>query len=430
MINLSNIPSLPGVYIIKDKFGKIIYVGKSKNLKKRVRSYYSKNSADEYKIKNIKLFAFKIEFIICDSERESLVLERKLISIHNPIFNTMWKDSKTYPYVLITSEVFPRIIITRKKNISGNYYGPYPYLELVKKIVYKLRDIGFINLRRCNYEFSIKKPLDIKKRERCIYYHTFQCCAPCDEKRISKLEYNKIVSRVKKFFSLKHSSLIKEFEKRMKEYSQNLEFEKAKEYRDFIDAINHIYERVTVDEAKLEDIEKKYNLTSVLITLKEKLNLKKVPYHIESFDVSNIMNKYICGVCVCFINGVKNHYHYRKFKSRFIPNKFGGNDYAVMYEIVKRRFANEKDLPDLIIIDGGKGQLEVARKAVYDCGLKNIDIISIAKGNESIYTLNSEEVILLEPDSKELLFLISIRDETHRFAVNYHKKLRESHFIL
>lgn len=430
MISLDKIPHLPGVYIIKDRYSKIIYIGKAKDLNKRVRSYFSKNADSNIKTRNIKLFAFKIDFIICDSEREALVIERKLISLYKPIFNVMWKDSKSYPYVVITNEDYPRLLITRKQNIKGKYFGPYPHSDVVKKLIEKLRDIGFIKLRKCNYNFSIENPLDEKKRERCVYYHTMQCPAPCNPERIDISEYKRYVKTVKDFFSMKHSSLINEFEKKMKEHSEKLEFEKAKEYRDFIEAINHIYERVSINETKIEDIEKKHNFTSILISIKEKLELKNIPYHIESFDVSNIMNKYIVGASVCFINGIKNHSHYRRFKSRFEPQKAGSNDYAVMHEIVKRRYDEEKDYPDLVLIDGGKGQLESAIKAFRELGIKKTDIISIAKEEEIIFTENSKNPIILPKDSPELLFIMSIRDETHRFAVSYHRKLRDSHFML
>lgn len=430
MIDLSKIPPLSGVYIIKDRFGRIIYIGKAKNLRKRVSSYFSKKADTNYKTKNIKFFAFSIDFIISDGEREALIIERRLIAIHKPIFNVMWKDSKSYPFVVITKEDFPRLIITRKKNLVGSYYGPYPHIEIVKKLIEKLTNIGFINLRKCKYNFSLSNPLDIKKRQRCIYYHTKQCPAPCDGSRISFNDYKKNVLRVKKFFSFKHSSLIKEFEKEMKKHSENLEFEKAKEYRDFIEAINHIYERVSINETSIEDIERKYDFTKLLVSLKEKLFLKNIPYHIESFDVSNIMNKYICGVSVCFLNGVKNHEHYKKFKARFVPQKHGGNDYAVMEEIVSRRYKSKEDLPHLIIIDGGKGQLEAANKALSKIGFDNCDLIAIAKENELIYKLDMKEPIRLDKNSGELLFLTSIRDETHRFAISYHRKLRDLNLFI
>lgn len=428
MIDLNLIPKVPGVYIIKDRLGRIIYIGKARNLRNRVKSYFSKNSQENYKTQTIRLFASKIEFITADSEREALIIERRLISLHKPIFNVMWKDSKSYPYLVITDEDFPRLILTRKKDIKGSYYGPYPSSNTVKKLIEKLRDVGLIKLRRCNYTFSSQKPLDAKKRDRCIYYHTMQCPAPCDKRRIDFNEYKRFVKIAKNFFSFKHLSLLNDFKKRMLYHASKLEYEKAKEYRDCIEAINHMYERVSVDETNLEELERRYDFTATLVGIKEKLGLKNIPYHIESFDVSNVMNKYICGVCVCFINGNKNTTHYRRFKAKFNPTKSGGDDYAVMYEIVKRRYDDEKEFPDLIIIDGGIGQLNSAIKALSELKIKGVDVISIAKEKELIYTPISKEPVSLEKDSKELLLLLSIRDETHRFAVSYHRRLREIDF--
>lgn len=430
MIDLSKIPPLPGVYIIKDRYSKIIYIGKAKNLRKRVKSYFSKSADLNFKTRNIKLFAFSIDFIICDSEREALIVERKLISVNKPVFNVMWKDSKTYPYVVLTDEDFPRLVVTRKGNLKGSYFGPYPHSDIIKRLIERLSDIKFINLRKCNYEFSVENPLPESKKQKCIYYHTMQCPAPCDANRITRKDYMKLVNRVKKFFLMRHLSLIREFDKKMKQHSDRLEFEKAKEYRDFINAINHIYERVSVNERDIKDIEKKFNFTELLLDIKEKLALKNIPYHIESFDVSNLFNKYIVGVCVCYINGFKNHSHYRRFKSRLESFKNSGDDFQVIYEIVKRRYDDEKDIPDLIIVDGGKGQLNSALKALREAGINRSDLIAIAKEEEKIYTLNSDEAIILKKDSPELVFITAVRDETHRFAITYHRKLRDSNFLV
>jgi len=180
--NLNKIPHLPGVYIFKDRYDKVIYIGKAKDLKKRVSSYFSGKSDSSYKISGIRLLSFKIDFIICDSEREALIAERRLISEFKPFFNVLWKDSKRYPYIVITKEDFPRLLITRNIEIKGKYFGPYPKTDMIKKLIDKLRDIKIINLRFCNYEFSLAKPLDRKKIDRCVYYHTRQCPSPCDPK--------------------------------------------------------------------------------------------------------------------------------------------------------------------------------------------------------------------------------------------------------
>ncbi len=428
-VNLERIPHLPGVYIIKDKFDKIIYIGKAKDLRKRVSSYFSSQADLSFKTANIKLLAFKIDFIITDSEREALIIERRLISEFKPFFNVLWKDSKTYPYIVITDEDYPRILITRNKKIKGKYFGPYPKVEIIKNLVEKLKDLKIINLRRCNWNFSKDKPLDEKKRERCIYYHTFQCPSPCDNKRITYKEYIKLVRNVKYFLKGKYQRLVGYFKEQMTIFSEKLDFEKAKIARDAIRAIEHISERVSINETNLNEIEKKADFTKVLIGLKEKLQLKNIPYHIESFDISNLFNKYACGGMVCFINGKKNTEHYRRYRIKMMVKK-GSDDYAMIYEVVKRRIKELKEKNekvDLFLIDGGKGQLNAAYKAIKEESF-NVDLISIAKKNEEIYT--SKKKFVFEKDLEELLFIEKIRDETHRFAVSYHRKLRTKDFLI
>ncbi|MBP7795591.1 MAG: GIY-YIG nuclease family protein [Elusimicrobiales bacterium] len=431
-VSLEKIPHLPGVYIIKDRFDKIIYIGKAKDLKNRVSSYFTKQAELAFKTSNIKLFASKIDFIICDSEREALIVERRLISEFKPFFNTIWKDSKTYPYVVITKEAFPRLIITRKKGLNGNYFGPYPKVEVVKNLIEKLFEIRLINLRRCKFNFSLKNPLSINKIEKCLYYHTGQCPAPCDSKRISQKDYMRYVKIASDFFKGKHSELIDDFNIKMIESSEKLDYENAIKYRDFIKAIEHIYERVSVNETNLDQIKSKLDFTETLLSLKNILGLKKIPYHIESFDISNLLNRWAVGSCVCFVNGQKNHTHYRHFRIKYIPQKGGGNDYQMIYEIVKRRIRAAKEsneLPDLLLIDGGKGQLAMAEKARKEENA-DIELISLAKENEEIYTLKSSTPFVLPRDSKELLFLMSVRDETHRFAITYHRKIRSKDFLI
>ncbi len=429
--NLNKIPHLPGVYIFKDRYDKVIYIGKAKDLKKRVSSYFSGKSDSSYKISGIRLLSFKIDFIICDSEREALIAERRLISEFKPFFNVLWKDSKRYPYIVITKEDFPRLLITRNIEIKGKYFGPYPKTDMIKKLIDKLRDIKIINLRFCNYEFSLAKPLDRKKIDRCVYYHTRQCPSPCDPKIISIKHYKDIVKNSLDFFSGRYDKVKDYFFKKMKQSSEKLDYENAKIYRDAIEAIDHINERVTIRETEIKEIESKADFTKTLIGLKERLNLNKIPYHIESFDISNLLNKYtVCGM-VCFINGKKNHSHYRRYKINFVTQK-GSNDYAMIYEAVKRRIAeikkNKDIIPDLFLIDGGKGQLFSAFKALKEHNL-NTDIISLAKKNEEIYKIDFKNSIIFEKDSPELLFLMSVRDETHRFAISYHKKLRSRRLL-
>lgn len=433
-INLNEIPHLPGVYIIRDRFRNIIYIGKAKDLNNRVKSYFTDSSDLSFKISNIKMLAHKIDFVICDSEREALILERELIKKEQPFFNVMWKDSKSYPYIKITNEDFPRIFLTRKKlDDKAYYFGPYPKVEIVRKLLENLDKIKLFNLRKCKYSFDRKNPLDRKKMEKCIYYHTYQCPAPCDTLRISYKEYRKLVKIAVDFLKGKYTKLKKQFEKEMKKYSDSMEYEKAMMYRDFIKSIEHIYERVSFNQLTVDEIKRKLDTTSILLKLKNVLNLKRIPYHIEAFDVSNLFNKYSVATSVCFINGKKNTSHYRYFKMRFVPDKKGGNDFAMIYEAVKRRLNqilnSGENIPDLILIDGGKGQLAMAEKVLKELKIKT-DLISLAKENEEIYIPGKSKPVVLDKSSDELLYLIRIRDEVHRFSVSYHRKLRSRDYLV
>jgi len=428
-MDLSFVPDRPGVYLFRDSAFSIIYIGKAKSLKKRVSSYFTIQAEKSFKTSKIKLLTKKVDFIPCESEREALLLERELIKKFQPFFNTLWKDSKSYPYVKITREDFPRVYLTRKKIDDGSiYFGPYPKVEYIRKILNNIADIKIINLRKCKFDFSIKKPLEKNKILHCIYYHTGQCPAPCDPKRISQEEYMMLVRNVKDFFNGKFSKLINDFKEKMKYHSDLKEYEKAAIFRDAIRAIEHIYEKVYISETDISELNKKFENVDIYKKLKEVLNLKELPLHIEAFDTSSLFGKYAVGSSVCFINGMENYSHYRHYKIKFSNPIGGSDDFKMIYEIVYRRLKKIKDsgekFPELFLIDGGKGQLTMALKAANDLNLK-LNFISLAKKNEEIYIPFKDNPIILEKDNPALIFLRKIRDEVHRFGITFHKKLRD-----
>lgn len=428
-MDLAHIPEVCGVYLFKDSSFSIIYVGKAKNLRKRVSQYFYKKALESWKTANLQLLTKEIDFIPCASEREALLIERYLINKYQPFFNVLWKDSKTYPYVKITKEDFPRLLLTRKKIEDGaKYFGPYPKVETIRNIFNSLKSIKLINLRRCNFSFSLEKPLSRQKMLHCVYYHTEQCPAPCDSQRISKKEYDKLVKRAISFFNGEHQKLILDLKKQMQEYSQKLEYEKAALCRDFIKSLEHISEKVLIREMDLKELSGRFEFVDISKILKENLSLSSFPSHIEAFDVSGIFGKYTVGASVCFVNGQPNQSHWRHYKIRYKNPHSGSDDFAMMYEIVYRRLKRIKEsgekFPDLLLIDGGKGQLNMALKAAKDLSIQ-IDIISIAKGNEEIYSPKSKEPFVFEKDNPALNFLRRIRDEVHRFGITYHRKLRE-----
>ena len=427
-MDLSHLPPGPGVYLMRDSAANIIYIGKAKDLRRRVRQYFMKGAGKrESKIPNLVALIRQIDYIAASSEREALVLERELIGQYQPFFNVLWKDAKSYPYVKITKEEYPRIFFTRKKiNDGGLYFGPYPKVEPVKNLLRYLWRINFINLRRCRWDFSGTQPLNPKKINDCLYYHTGQCAAPCAG-NISPAEYRALAERIADFFRGDFGKLLKEFQAGMAASSKAMDYEKAVNYRDFITAIEHMAERVRIREFKKDLVAKEISKTGAVTALMKDLGLPKPPAHIEAFDTSSMHGMHAVAASVCFINSLKNTAHYRRYKMRFVNAPGGSDDFAMIKETVKRRlshFVKSGDpLPDLLVIDGGKGQLASAMSAMRELKLK-VPVIALAKRLEEIYVPGKPHPVRLERDHPGLLLLMGIRDEVHRFAVTYHRKLR------
>jgi len=428
-MKIDQLPQTCGVYLMRDSAANIIYIGKAKNLKKRVSQYFSRNSGDG-KTLNLVSMTRQIDYIQTQSEREALLLERQLINKYQPFFNILWKDSKSYPYLKITkNEDFPRIFFTRRKEKDGAlYFGPYPKVENLRKLLNYLEKINYINLRKCKWRFGENAPLPEKKIKSCIYYHTSKCPAPCASK-IGKHKYNALVKRVIMFLRGDFSNLLQALKKEMQAYSKNLEYEKAAEHLCFIKAIEHLSEKVQVFEMDFKDVERAILKNRQLSELKEILKLRHVPVHIESFDVSSLFARYSVGSSVCFKNAEKNPSHFRRYKIKLKSGKSGSDDPAMINEIVKRRIKamlkTGEGFPDLILIDGGRTQLRAASSALRELRVK-IPIISLAKKNEEIYTPKSSKPIVLRKDSDALKFVQRVRDEAHKFAITYHKKLRNN----
>ena len=540
-------PKLPGSYQFYDNKGTVIYVGKAKNLFKRVRSYFISN--DSIKVNVMVPKIAKIECIVVDSEIEALILESELIKKYKPRYNVLLKDDKKFPYFVITEEEYPRITVVRKANknpIKGKYFGPYTdsramwaTLEVIERI---------FPLKKCKKPKFNSRP--------CLYYDMGQCMAPC-QRLITPEDYKKILKDVELFLTGRRSELLKVLKKQMELASNNLEFEKAAKYRnsyndiektmekqkivsentkqnndyigvmregnifcaavleiregclvnkkdfDFkgiqtedktdykeiikaimreyysiVDDINipkniivqelpdekEIYEawlskrkgaNVKIIEAKsekdkeilslaqknsiynleqlklknLSDIQNDYNEVGAYI--KEKLGLKKFPHIVECYDISHIQGTNTVASGVVFENGFPKKSLYKKYKLRTIE-KGEVNDFKSMNEILQRRFKRitEKNdyTPDLIIIDGGKGQLSSAYKAMKDYGL-DIDMVSLAKREEEVFLPNKKTSVIFPINSGALYFFQRIRDEAHRFAITFHRQLRNKNML-
>lgn len=411
-------PPKPGVYIMKDAGSNILYVGKAVNLRNRIKTYFPDS---KFSTKNFARKVENIEYILTDSESEALILENNLIKKYHPKYNVKLRDDKTYPYLKITTnEKYPRMFITRRISLdSARYFGPYASagsLRKTLKIIQQLFPIA-----------TCKKK--IKKREiPCLEFHINRCVAPCVDK-IKKEEYQEIVNQIIDFLEGKDKKIVKKLSKEMKEAAENLNFEKAKNLRDKIKAIEKIlfsypYLKVEPEMNFHQHLRRKEEKNVILTELQKFLNLPLFPARIECYDISNISGKEATGSLVVFENGLPLKSNYRRFRIKTVSHP---DDYAMLEEVIKRRFSDEKLLPpnfkapDLIIVDGGKGQLNTVYNALIEVK-KEFPVISIAKSEEKIFLRDRKDGILLP---SYLLHLVQqIRDEAHRFAISYHRKLR------
>ncbi len=511
----------------------IIYVGKASSLRSRVRSYFRQSSAS-LKVAAMIRHVQDFDYIVTDSEVEALILECNLIKEHKPKYNVFLKDDKTYPYIKLTlDEKFPRIITTRRvKKDGGKYFGPYTSASSMHETVKLLRKL-----------FPVRNCRDINKQGRpCLNYHIKTCLAPCAG-NISEEEYRKIIAEISLFLDGKQEKLIAGIRDSMKEAAKNMEYEKAAELRNQLQAIESVltkqkivmsddqeqdviafatgdnevcvqiffirsgkvvgrehfflegtdilsdseimtvfvkqyYSRVQdippkvllqapvedkeiirawlkekrqgkvslqvpqigdklrlvemvarnagllLEEARLSRQKKKMAGEGALLKLQEYLSLPKMPVRIECYDISNIQGTDTVGSMVVFENGLASTGEYRKFK---VTSVKGANDYAALQEVLYRRFkreANSWPVPDMVIIDGGRGQLSAARAVMKVLGVSDLPTFALAKKQELLYTEDCLQPIKL-PEGSEALYLIQrIRDEAHRFAISYHRKVR------
>lgn len=545
--SLKLLPSLPGCYIYYNSDNEIIYVGKAKILKRRVKSYFNRKHHDSVKVNILVSQIDHLEYIITNTEVEALILESHLIKKHKPRYNILLKDDKKYPYFLITDEDFPRIQIVRKRNINpekGKYYGPYTNIRAMHSTLDFLKKI--FPLRQCKTPKFKNRP--------CLYYHIGKCLAPCQNMVTSK-EYKAIVQQAELFLSGKQTELMKQLMEQIQKYSDTEQFEKAARLRDsyfdlqktlekqkvvyentklnediislqhedgilaivimmiregrLIDKKDFTYEveeedkteffetffkeyyntlslefpdrivsneleavgnkalyeewleiisgkkvkisygksvqgkelqsladknaQVILDNAKLSKMSKiRDDFNQIGSYLKEKLKLNNFPYRMECYDISHIQGTNTVASMVTFINGLSKKSEYRKFKVKSTEGK--PDDFLSMKEVLTRRLSRlgEKgwDKPDLIIIDGGKGQLSSVMQIVEEMCITGIDFVSLAKRQEEVFLPHCSKSILLPRESSALFLIQRIRDEAHRFAITYHRNLRSKNSLI
>lgn len=540
---LDNLSRKPGVYLYKNKHGEIIYIGKAKVLRNRVRSYFQDSRNVDPKTQHLVSRIADLETIITDTEVEALILEANLVKEHKPRYNINLKDDKSFPFIRVTNEPYQRIFPTRKIIKDGSrYFGPYTNVIRMKAVLSTIKKI--FPIRSCNLPLN-EKTISEKKFKVCLNYHIHRCYGPC-EGLISQEEYNRTINYIVDFIRGNTSQLEHDIRERMLDLSKQLRFEEAARLRDQLNSITMFSERQKVldnnqndrdiiatavddgdacsvvfrvregrivskdhfylehtkgenlaaitrvflqqfylkvedipreilvpghfgddhaaleewlsqknnrkvtllhpqrgekvkllqmctrnakhhlDELKLKKMQSKEYIAGSVKALQQALQLEQAPRRIEGFDISNIQGTNPVASMVCFINGRAAKGEYRRFKIR---SKESPDDFTMMHEAVKRRYTRvlkeKKSLPDLILIDGGKGQLNAALNALKEVGLDNQPIIALAKRLDEVFKPGFSDPQNVPRDSAGLKLLQRVRDESHRFAVTYHRTLRK-----
>lgn len=410
-----NIPKVPGCYLYLNGEGKIIYVGKAANLNSRVLSYWQKATehtlAKELMLTKIR----KIEWIETDSEIEALLLESNLIKKYRPDFNIVQRDDKRYVYIKIsTEEEWPRVFMTRQLDKSGRYFGPFVSTEAVRETLKVIRKIW--PYRSCS----------VMPKKVCLYYRLGKCPGMC-EGYLDKKDYNKIIKQIILFLEGKKDSIIKNIDKQIKI------LEKTGGNKEKINVLKYqlLNMKRVLEHSNILSLIDKYS--SDVVELAKVLNLDKVPARIEGYDISNIFGQEAVGSMVVFNDGEADKSQYRKFKIKIKPGQ--ANDIGMLKEIVERRFNNDWPLPDLIIVDGGRAQLNAILFVLAKRKLI-ITTIAVSKG-EGLRSAMAPDKIFFPGETKPLelplaspaLHIIKrVRDEAHRFAIKYHRDLRSRKF--
>lgn len=415
-------PQTPGIYLMKDQAGRVIYVGKAKNLRSRAGSYFLKTAADDPRIAGWVQEIADIDYMLCDSEVDALLSEARLIKDIQPKHNRDLKDDKSFPYLMITTrEDFPRIEVTREPKARGvKLYGPFTSVTSLRGAIAVLQRI--FKFRTC--------ALDINDGDEkwkwfrpCLLASINQCTAPCNL-RISKADYRRDIRRLMLFLDGGKAKLLAEMRGEMQAASQRLDFEQAAVIRDELAMLERLAERGDLEthaQPEVFQIDPKKGL----LGLRKVLELKRTPRVIEGVDIAHLGGGETVASLVQFIDGLPFKPGYRRFRIRDVD---GIDDFRSIYEVVSRRFRRLSDegesFPDVLLIDGGKGQLNAAIAAFRDQQIDPPTLISLAKRDEELYRPGDSDPIRLSRNSFALRLLQYVRDESHRFAQHYHHLLR------
>jgi excinuclease ABC subunit C len=414
-------PTTPGVYLMKDEAGNVLYVGKAKNLRNRTSHYFSKEATIDLRTCELVKYIRDIDFIPCESEVDALLREARLVKDLRPKFNKDLKDGKTFPYIQIrTREEFPRVEITRKPRRGAKLFGPFTNSKSMREALGVLQKL--FKFRTCKLDIDSK---DARWRwfRPCLLASIRQCTAPCNL-RVTKAEYREQIKKLILVLNGKSTRLIRRMELQMKEASAAMQFERAAKIRDEIQAIRNLKLRgdtATNLQPEVFHIDPKKGLAG----LQKVLGLEKRPRSIEGVDIAHLSGEDTVASLVSFLDGLPFKDGYRKYKIKSVE---GVDDFASMREVVTRRFKrlhdDESVFPDILLIDGGKGQLNAAMDAFRMLGIDPPTVISLAKQEEEIFRPGESESIKLSKHSAALRLLQYVRDESHRFAQHYLHTLR------
>ena len=398
---LAALPDQPGIYLFRDGGGQLLYVGKALSLRKRVGSYFRRTALLGPRMAKMVSMVRDIDVRPTTSEAEALLLEAQFIKARRPRYNVLFRDDKTYPMLKVTHEPFPRLVVTRRKLADGAiYFGPYTDPARMHEAVRFLRRV--FPLRTCRTFPSSP----------CLEYHLGQCLAPCAA-YITAASYQRIVDDLVAFLQGKRDRLLQDLSRRMSQASRDRRYEEAARLRNQIEALTSV---IVAKEKSLA--------AGPLEQLQAALKLPRLPQRIEAFDISNIFGEAAVGSMVVFTEGKPQKAHYRRFRIETVE---GIDDYRMMREVVARRYsgtlAPSLPLPDLLLIDGGKGQLAAACDELRALAL-TIPSMGLAKRLEQIFLPGASEPIVLLPTSPVLHLVQHIRDEAHRFAITYHRRIR------
>lgn len=392
-----NLPQTPGVYLMRDKSSRLLYVGKAANLRRRVSSYFLR--PHDSRIQRMVEQICSIDHQKTETAIEALILEAELIKRYEPPFNVKEKDDKSFLFVGITKELFPRVLLVRGKDVEGKdtrwrkLFGPFTSASSIREALRILRKI---------FPFSTHDPKK-KTTQPCFESQIGLCPGVCAG-TISKNDYAKNIGNLILFFEGQKKKIVSGLKKEMTSASKRLDFEKARKFQKQIFALGHIQDVALINES---EVAPEKNGTPV--------------FRIEGYDISNISGTSAVGSMVVSLDGVTAPAEYRKFKIKTVR---GSNDVAMMKEVLERRFRNSWPLPQLILVDGGAPQVNIARRVVRSFGL-SIPIVGLAKGPER----KRNDIIGFLPKRVSMKMLIAVRDEAHRFAISYHRQVRKRAFI-